>query len=256
MLTSCRQGVVDDPRRSNKKMNGRPQSDVTPFWDETARGIANVIGKTGETWYGKDSSLYERERANLEHYLSPMYYGLGATVFLFINFRITGSQRFVRWRQSFSQGHVQKQSSHRKNVGSSTTEPSSSTSTSTSPATNFGSVGYLDRKRKADVENALASMRVMTDLLVSTSVGVSGTLFMLEGKKGTMRQDFETAPLVRGRSAVAEEMCPGMMKIASENSITTTQNIADDKNLTTFLNFVKNCREREARVEVNAPITP
>jgi hypothetical protein len=104
-------------------------------------------------------------------------------------------------------------------------------------------MGYLESKREKQVQNALASMRIVTDLLISVSVGTSGTLFMLEAEKNSMRQDFENSPLVSGRSVVADEMCSGMISIANEHQIPPGLS-SNDPTMATFQTFVSNCRRR------------
>lgn len=98
------------------------------------------------------------------------------------------------------------------------------------------------------MERALNSMKLLTDLLVSISVGISGIIFMLvEGNRDNLRQDFEEAPLVAGRSVVAEQMCPELLKIVSlmqQESQETHDAAAKDPNLATLLTFVSNCRKR------------
>jgi hypothetical protein len=238
------------------------------FWDETAKGIANVLTNVGSTWYNNATTTtttnngdtnnnmtaavyYSRERQNLEKYITPFQYGLGATVFLFLNFRITGSQRFQRWSQEWMR-------MRKANRGPPKT-PSSSSSPHQQPHQQQHQqqqLGYLESKRQREVQAALSSMKVITDLLISVSVGTSGALFILEAEKDTMRQDFEEAPLVAGRSVVADQVCSEMIAIANQypkaNSVflkrddtTTTTDDDADPTMKTFAKFVSNCRLRQ-----------
>lgn len=107
--------------------------------------------------------------------------------------------------------------------------------------------GYLESKRERDVQNALSSMRVITDTLVSVSAGVSGTLWLLHAHQDSIRKDFEQAPLVSGRSVVADEMCTPFLRLtaayASDNSGVNGKG-DENINMETFLKFGKNCRRR------------
>ena len=101
-------------------------------------------------------------------------------------------------------------------------------------------------------------MKLLTDFFVSISVGVSGTLFLLEAKKKDMRCDYEEAPLVPGRSVVADQMCPNLLELC--HSIEVVKDVLEenesdtenkDVNITSFARFIENCQKRadyEARI--------
>jgi hypothetical protein len=223
------------------------------FWDETAKGIANVLANVGSTWYNSATTTtttngdtnnnmtaavyYSRERQNLEKYITPFKYGLGATVFLFLNFRITGSQRFQRWSQEWTR--------MRKTSRGSSKTPSSPSSSPHQQPHQQQQLGYLESKRQREVQTALSSMKVITDLLISVSVGTSGALFILEAEKDTMRQDYEEAPLVAGRSVVADQVCSEMIAIANQYPKANNFYDDDDPTMKTFAKFVSNCRLRQ-----------
>ncbi|KAL3931250.1 MAG: hypothetical protein SGARI_004257 [Bacillariaceae sp.] len=112
-------------------------------------------------------------------------------------------------------------------------------------------MGYLENKRVTERERALQSMKLLTDFFVSISVGVSGALFLLEAKKKDMRKDYEQAPLVAGRSVVADEMCPSLLELYRNNASVRRaleENEGDpehhDVNLASFAKFIENCEKR------------
>ena len=222
------------------------------LWDEAARGIANAMAHIQSTWYGDEGVLYTNERERLgPRYLPPFCYGASATLFLFLNFRILGHPSFQSWRKQVWQG-VSLPKNRSSSIKSSMppkpkpTPPSSSLSSPPSHQPPMP-MGYLERKRKSDIEKTLQSMKLLTDLLVSISVGISGTIFMLEGKRKYMRKDFEEAPLVPGRSVVGEQMCPLFLKAVSleqETSNEAQEMKENDPNMATILTFVGNCRRR------------
>ena len=211
------------------------------LWSETAEGLGNVMGNIRSTWYGDEAVFYSREEERLRKYIPPFQYGLAATVFLFLNFRVTGNPGFQKLRQNVWQR----------------VRPSSSSTTSPTTGIPPPQQGYLETKRKTQVEEALKSMKFLTDFLISLSVGTSGTLFLLEAKKEDMRIDYEDGPLIPGRSILADDMCPGMLKlyqtdpsirqVLEDNERKKEQRKWEqsDHNLVTFSTFIHNCTKRE-----------
>ena len=69
-----------------------------------------------------------------------------------------------------------------------------------------------------------------------------------------MRKDFEQAPLVSGRSVVADEICPPFLHIAEsykKKNPDVKPNDNDDVNLRSFAKFTENCsrrRDLESRI--------
>jgi hypothetical protein len=198
------------------------------YWDETAKGIANCFMVLRTTWYAAPPQ-YQWERHQLEKYVTPLNYGAGAAIFLFLTFRVTGSPRFQVWRQNWISPRPQN------------TSLLSSKRLPLEPPK-----GYLESKREREVQAALSSMRSITDLLVSVSAGTSGTLLLLQAHQHTMKQDFEQAPLVSGRSVVADEMCTPFLRIAELHKTDTAVNAIDNDHpyLRTFATFTENCRRR------------
>jgi hypothetical protein len=278
---------MDDSTINNKAEDNDndkiPVGDVDQklLWEETGKGIANTLAHLRTKWYGDEAVYYQRERERLEtKYLPPFWYGAAATAFLFVNFRVTGHPAFQRWRTRIWPSSTSsttkmgvRETPITKINNATTSQPIQSnpstagTSSSPAPASPPVMMGYLETKRKTEIEKALKSMKFITDMLVSISVGISGTIFMLEGKRKYMRKDFEEAPLVSGRSVVAEQMCPDVLKVVSldqEESSATQQMKRKDSNFATLMTFVGNCRKRseyEKRVrekqglQSDAPVT-
>jgi hypothetical protein len=241
------------------------------LWDGLAQGLANVIVNMNSSWYGPQSVYYSREKEVLERrYIPPFQYGLAATILLFVNFRVAGTPAFQQWRQSIWQKYypaprnVTSKSTITSVPTSSVTSksPYASKSTTTMSQTNQREsplmsqpipqpeLGYLARKREAEVERALKSMKFLTDFLVSVSVGVSGTLFLLGYETDRMRNDLEASPLVPGKSLVADQLCPGLLQLSRKDSSVrralelSTTTIQRDPNFATFVTLIGNCQRR------------
>mmetsp|Transcript_49338 Transcript_49338/g.55139 ORF Transcript_49338/g.55139 Transcript_49338/m.55139 type:complete len:281 (-) Transcript_49338:21-863(-) len=216
------------------------------LWYETGEGFGNVLGNIRSSWYGVEGVFYTREEERLKKYLPPFQYGLASSVFLFLNFRAISNPIFQRWRKIVLQ---------RIRTSSSINNTTSLSASQQHQQQQHG-IGYLQKKQKLQMEEGLKSMKVITDLLVSLSVGFSGTLFLLEAKREDMRIDYEEAPLIAGRSLIADEMCPGMLKLHRSNpSIrlvledTTWKKEQRkweqlDLSLVTFETFIQNCKKR------------
>ena len=121
--------------------------------------------------------------------------------------------------------------------------------------------GYLETERR---RKAMRSMRFLTDTIISLAFGTTGTLFMLQAPiENHLRSDFETAPLLAGRSVLSDKMCPDMLKlyqsdpnvrmVLDDNSQTDgdDESETDEPILATFSTFIQNCQKRadhEARL--------
>ena len=222
------------------------------LWEETAQGLGDVVGDLRGAWYtGNDTVFYSRERERLRKYIPPFQYGLAASVFLFVTFRVTGNPGFQKWRKGVWQQYFRPAVSFAKQA-----PPPPKQQQQPPPA----KAGYLETKRKSDVEKVLKSMKVLTDFFISLTVGTSGMLFLLEAKCGEdLRKDYEEAPLVAGRSLVADKMCPGMMELygsdprvrrvlagneEDERDRKWQERGMGDANLATFSRFLANCQKR------------
>lgn len=214
------------------------------LWYETAEGFGNVLGNIRSSWYGVEGVFYTREKERLRKYMPPFQYGLASSVFLFLNFRAISNPVFQKWRKNVWQ-RIRPSSTTNNTTGASQQQQQQQ-----------HGIGYLQKKREIRTEEGLKSMKVITDLLVSLSVGFSGTLFLLEAKKEDIRIDYEEAPLVAGRSLIADEICPGMLKLHRSNP-SIRQVLEDtklkkeqrkweqsDPSIVTFETFLQNCKKR------------
>ncbi|VEU34444.1 unnamed protein product [Pseudo-nitzschia multistriata] len=225
------------------------------LWEETANGLGKVVRNLRVAWYkGDERVFYKREEQQLEKYLPLFQYGLALFVFSFFNFRATKTPRFQKWRTGFLE-RIRPSPPESLSKASQQRQGLRQVSSIKSPPT----VGYLERKRKQNVDEALNSMKYFTDFLVSLSIGTSATLFLLERKCGNnLRTDFEEAPLVAGRSLIADKICPGMLELCFSDlqvrkAFEDNQNQKDrpweassfDPNLHTFFIFINNCQKRK-----------
>jgi hypothetical protein len=222
------------------------------LWDETGHGLVKVLANVGNTWYGDHAVYYTRERERLGSYLQPLYYGAAATVIILLGFRISGHPQVKQWRQRiWEQFRYKKRSESSSTTLSHSIELSKKTSTTVPPSASWYGKYSLEPKRITEPEEVLPStnrLNIITDFLVSISVGLSGTLFMLQAKRNNLRNDYEMAPLVPGQSLVADQMCPGMLRLCREKE--TVQHVLrrneqsapalQDRNLVSFLYEIVN----------------
>ena len=200
------------------------------YWHAAANGFTGFFTSLHSTWYGQDALHYRFERETLSRYVQPFYWGTAATVLLFINFRVTGSTRFLKVRNEWLSQRRQP---------TTPVKPASNTKSKSEPKE---WTSHLEKQRNEKEENAMRSIKALTDILVSLSVGTSSILLLLDGEKETMRQDFEQAPLTMGRSLVAESICHEMME-TSKQFISMPP--SDDANFVTFTQLVANCQRRQ-----------
>jgi hypothetical protein len=218
------------------------------LWDQNVQGLGNVLMNVRAAWYGDQAVFYTKERETLKKYLPPFYYGMAASVFLFVSFRFTGSHSVQQWRKrTWEQWRPKK----KERIAADTAASSAQPSTTAPPSLPQPGMGYLETKRITEREKALQSMKLLTDFFVSISVGVSGTLFLLGAKKKHMRADYEEAPLAPGRSVVADQMCPSLLEMYHNNGavrgvLKENGNGKDniDVNIASFAKFVENCQKR------------
>ena len=223
------------------------------YWEETTKGVANVLSALRATWYA-DPRQYRWERHQLEKYVTPLHYGAGSAIFLFATFRIAGNPRFQAWRKNLISERRRRSESQLSSTNPRTGIAKSEPGGGRRPSHPAPPMGYLESKREREVQAALSSMRIITDVLVSVSTGTSGALLLLQAHHDTMRKDFEQAPLVSGRSVVADEICPPFLHIAEsykKKNPDVKPNDTDDVNLRSFAKFTENCsrrRDLESRI--------
>ena len=219
---------------------------ASAYWGVAADGFFHLVGNLRSTWYSSDDKTrkqYQFDRQHLQRYISPFQWGLGTSIFLFLNFRITGTARFQALRQRWM-SHLRPPSP----AGSSPSTPKPPASVSKTKTQQWQS--HLEKQRNEREQAAMKSIKTLTDVLVSLSVGMSAVGLLLDAEKKTMRHDLETAPLVAGRSVFADVTCPNMIRTytmfeeASKLPSKEELDKDDSVNLRTFITITENCRRR------------
>jgi hypothetical protein len=205
-------------------------------------GMFETIYYSRSKWDGPNAAVYAREKEAFQRYVNPFFVGVGTAAFLFLNFRATGSRRFQQMRQEWSRkrgvGEIKNMQSHNQEA------PSNGVSLRQQPHPQQEWMSHLERKQLEREAQARSSTRLLTDFLVSLSVGTSGTLFLLDAEKETFRKDFEDAPLVCGRSLVSDTTCPKMLEVVEKFPL-EPKLYAENPNLESFHKFAINCQLRE-----------
>jgi hypothetical protein len=226
------------------------------YWHAAANGFMGFFSHLHSTWYGPEALQYRFERETLSRYVQPFYWGMGASVFLFVNFRVTGSTRFLKLRQEWWNNQRRRPQQPQQPATTPTKLPSN---TNTNPEKEWTS--HLEKQRNEKQQNALRSIKALTDILVSLSVGTSSIFILLDAEKETMRQDFEQAPLTMGKSLVADTMCHELVETSHQLFGSSRPPLVDDDaNFTTFTQLVANCQlrqqeETKLRKELGIPMT-
>eukprot|EP00536_Pseudo-nitzschia_multiseries_P000898 jgi/Psemu1/2074/gm1.2074_g len=214
------------------------------LWEATADSLQTAVGNLREAWYtGDEAIFYRREEQALNKYLVPFRCGLAAFAVTFTGFRLAGNPGFRSWRSRVFQRRR-----------SSPPKPPNHRAT----PKGYNHTHNHTHNHNHKQERARNSLSVVTDVLVSGSVGVSGALLLLQVSCGTTaRDDLERAPLVAGRSLVADSLCPGLLELSRSDpgvgAVMDKQHHESgdggdgddgDSTLKTFATVIGNCQRR------------
>ena len=106
-----------------------------------------------------------------------------------------------------------------------------------------GRRGYLEAQRTRRIQEALSSMQWVTDILVSASVGSSVSLWLLLHQQKDVTC-WEEAPLVAGKSVIAEEMCPLVLEWLKQKKKHSPSSSFYEADHPSLQRFAENCRRR------------
>jgi hypothetical protein len=209
------------------------------FWKSAKRGFYQVAKKAESAWRGTDARYYRAEKEIIRQHLDPFYWGAAVASFLFVTFRLSGSQAFARFRQKYllqASGRSAQSTTERTGTSQSSSEWKS----------------YLERKQETRSRASdKPSSSLAFDIFVSFLVGCSSVAWLMKPEQ-KLHKDFARIPLVPGRSLVHKHMCEPMDRVYTHEIDPRAFSVGEkpDEVLVTFQSFVKNCRIRSEYIRV------
>mmetsp|Transcript_20300 Transcript_20300/g.29363 ORF Transcript_20300/g.29363 Transcript_20300/m.29363 type:complete len:216 (-) Transcript_20300:249-896(-) len=203
---------------SQAKMNKIITADdaKSGFWSIVQSSLSDLMAEAPTVWKGPQADDYATERTMIQRNYTPIYWGIGSSLIVFATFRITGSQQYRHFLM------------RRRNLPIPLEDPTEA------------------------AKNRLMSLPI--DLMLSLLIGVSATLFNI--KTTVLQKDFETAPLVQGKSLVVKHFCPPMTHLHHRIDPGLLRKIPQDNTIESLKAFVNNCKAREeteAAIRVDQP---
>lgn len=204
-----------------------PSSVKNKFWSTLLDGLSNLASDTDRAWYGPCSKDYELEDAMIQKCGQPFLWGAGTTCLCFLAFRIAGNRQFQQLRS-----RIMGTSTSRKPIAQ-------------APDSNAKQwKSYSERVMEEKKEKYSDILALPTDMALSIMLGIS--IGAINTDPPLLKNTLETAPLLPGRSLIAEHLCPDMTNLFHHVDPAIWEK-KDDNVLDTLRTFVDNCRKREER---------
>eukprot|EP00545_Synedropsis_sp_CCMP1620_P006005 CAMPEP_0119025050 /NCGR_PEP_ID=MMETSP1176-20130426/33049_1 /TAXON_ID=265551 /ORGANISM="Synedropsis recta cf, Strain CCMP1620" /LENGTH=233 /DNA_ID=CAMNT_0006980497 /DNA_START=94 /DNA_END=792 /DNA_ORIENTATION=+ len=195
------------------------------FWSILQNGLTNLMSDAQETWDGPDGEDYALEKALLARSYRPFMWGMGSTCLCFVTFRVTGSAWFRQIRQSL-----------RPNQSRTIPRPPPEAKEAKKHWKSY-SEKMMDKRTAAMTD----VMSLPTDALLSILLGISITGITLS--PSVRKQEFQVAPLLRGKSLLSKHLCKDMTHLYHEADPTIWEK--PDDTLEALRNFAINCQKRD-----------
>lgn len=195
------------------------------FWAAAKNGFRKFFKQAPGTWRGPESRFYRDEKKMILTHVDPFYYGIMVGVFLFATFRISGSRRYLQFRDNFI---------FRKNADVLQTQAKQKS--------NWKShIEKMEAKHQASFEDALSGPM---DLLLSVICAFSAAAWLSKPKR--LVEDLSQSPLLPGRSLIYTCACPDFIQIYDKNYSYEESSAlpAGDDLLVSFQAFALNCKAR------------
>lgn len=193
------------------------------FWVAAKDGFRKIFKQAPDTWRGRESRLYRDEKSMIMTHLDPFYYGTMVGVFLFATFRISGSRRYLQFRDKYilrkdtkvSQPQIQQKSEWKSHIEK------------------------LEEKQKSSLEEAIGGPM---DLFLSVICAFSSAAWLSRPKR--LVEDLSQAPLLPGKSLIYTCACPDFIEIYDKNYGESSPTSVDDDLFAAFQAFALNCKAR------------
>lgn len=196
------------------------------FWEILQNGVTNVMSDARNVWNSSRGTEYASEKAVISRSYQPVIWGVYSACLCFITFRVSGSKTFQQFRQSLL---------------SSGRPPTRKPEAPAQPAQPQQWKSYSERQMDANRDLLDSATSLPTDFLLSFMLGISVTA--LTARPTVLRHNFETSPLLPGKSLLSKHLCPDMSKL--HDRVGSDLWKKEDETLRSLRTFVMNCRKRQ-----------
>eukprot|EP01083_Nonionella_stella_P073529 198928_1 len=188
---------------------------IQKFFNIAQEKLVEVTKEKRHKVYSKNAAEYKEELQLIKPHFKPFIWGIGTAITLFASFRLSKFTGALRLQQK-------------------------------------GGYVFDNLKRnqsKTEQLSGLSSLPI--DLFLSFLAGFSASLFLIDERK--LQQDLSQAPLVKGRSLLADELCADFTKEFKEipkefwkkRALNESSNKGDS--IDNIKAFVHNCQKRNTR---------
>lgn len=204
------------------------------FWRAGASGLAKLIDHAPSIWKGPEQRFYRAEKELIVEHTSPFYWGAVVSGVLFLTFRVSGSRRFIQFRETYFRRGL---------------TPHKEPAKVKSEEVHRRWQSYLDRQTEEKEEIIRSSLSLPTDIIVSMMCGCSSAAILFDTAK--FQKDLVRAPLLPGKSLVHAYMCHDIVQAYTDCEHIDSDVFSDAKEplLRTFQAFAMNCTTRSAFIE-------
>jgi hypothetical protein len=204
------------------------------FWRAGASGLAKLIDDAPSTWKGPEQRFYRAEKELIVEHASPFYWGAVVSGVLFLTFRVSGSRRFIQFREAyFRKGPT----AHKEPANVKAEEVQRRWQS------------YLDKQTEEKEAVIRSSLSLPTDIIVSIMCGCSSAAILFDTAK--FQKDLVRAPLLPGKSLVHTHICHYAVKAYADCEQLDSNVFSEVKDplLRTFQAFAMNCTTRSDIIE-------
>lgn len=191
-------------------------------------GFRTFFKQAPDTWKGRVARLYRDEKAMIMTHIDPLYYGAMVGVFLFATFRISGSRRYLQFKDKYilrkdvlQQSQIQQKSEWKSHIEK------------------------LDEKQTSSLDDALSGPM---DLFLSVICAFSSAAWLSKPKR--LVEDLSQAPLLSGKSLIYTCVCPDFIEIYDEAYGENKPLPVNDDLFVAFQAFALNCKARSRVIAV------
>ena len=213
------------------------------FWKVFNEKSTKLFSNWPAVWRTSDD--YKEEQAAIKRVAKPFFYGGITSIVIFANFRLMANPSFQRM---LGRRHVRTLPKNKAKTKPSEQHQSRERNVR-EQREEFKSSLTLERdKRKELVRKEIDLLSGLPlDFFLSTIVGMSVTSFLFTGRANMdrNRDAFETAPLLPGKSLVAQYMCNDMLNVHNRVTTPLWKEAENDVILCSFRKFVRNCQLRD-----------